>query len=228
MGFFRKLFGREVQDQPTALEATVGALTPGFMNQQVKKLPEDQKVPYALAMSVLLFAQLFARSLRTQAREMPEWMRPDWPYPYDAILVEAAAFYYFALMAPLRHAQDDADWEDDADEPTDPYLDTLHESLHLCATIVSEMSSTPSFATLVPTRVAAYLSTRSSKTTNSVDKFAGFILRAWNPQKDGRPSLELSGYPVIVQAGIASMPVAQIAESCRGLYDEKLKKPDAL
>jgi hypothetical protein len=64
MGILGKLFGKKGHDQRTQLEATLDKLTPGFMREQSHKLPNDLKVPYAQAMSVLLFAQLFARSWR--------------------------------------------------------------------------------------------------------------------------------------------------------------------
>jgi hypothetical protein len=128
-------------------------------------------------------------------------------------------------MAQFQH--DDDDLDEDADESIDPYFATLRRSLHLCAKIVSEISNTPRFRTLMPAHVTAYRSTSSGMVSSVTEKLTDFILRAWNPEKNARPSLELAGFALSVQACLGTTSVAQVSESCRGLYDEKCRNPNA-
>lgn len=49
-------------------------------------------------MTVLLFAGMFAKGLRESAGSIPDFMRSEWPCPYEKILAEAAGLYYFYMV----------------------------------------------------------------------------------------------------------------------------------
>lgn len=229
MGFFGKLFKKG--DDQTDLEKFANGLTAASMNRHIKTLSDPIKVPTAQAMAVLVYCRIFANGLRDSAREMPGGLKNKWPLPYDKIIAEAAAFYYFVLIKDyLPKPNDDGEWdgdEDAEDKPNDPYFDTLRTSLHVCSDLVHSLSGGTIPKQFVVNRALAFSSIQRSKTKNLVEELYGFIMKAWNPNDDGRPVLDISAPMIPIQISIVSMPIDSVIAACRELFDEKARNPNA-
>lgn len=231
MGFLRKLFsGGSKPDRRTPLEKSVDNITLDFVMDQVKTLADDLKVPYAQAMSVMLFARVFTKGLREFFEELPEPFRANWPFPHDRMYMEVVAFYWFAILRnakPKLSADDDEDeydW-DDSDEaadqpkqPVDPYSDGLNTSLQLCSSLVHSLMDKSIHEHYMINRAHSYMQRHRTKNEGPVETLAGHIMSIWNPSNDGRPVLDLSSPLGPITALIANMPVGDVIKSCRDLY----------
>jgi len=108
------IFGNLFSKAPvgTRLEQYVDGITPRSMTEKIKMLSDDIKVPYAQAMTTMLFARVFTKGLKATSRELPEPFKTTWPYQHDRIFAEAVAFYYFVLMKDYQNQPDEDDWPD--------------------------------------------------------------------------------------------------------------------
>jgi len=229
MGIFGKLFGKS--DERTALEKFVDGITPAEMSRQVKTVSDKLKVPYAQALNVLLYGRIFTRGLRESARRMPEPFKNDWSFPYDQVLAEVVAFYYFVLIKDhLPKPDEDGEWNDDDDaeeQAVDPRFDALRMSLHLCGELIYSLSGNTIHGQFVVNRALAFSSIQRSKTKNVLDELGGVIMKAWTPKDAPSPWLSLSTPTPSIQASIAAMPLDSIESSCREIFDEKARNPAA-
>ncbi len=243
MGFLNKLFGNKDQqtqprnkaDRRTELEKVVDNITPASMNEHVKTLADPMKVPYAQAMTILLFSRVFTRGLIEFFEELPEPFRTNWPFPHDRVFVEVASFYYFALLKDSRPEPPEADghWNADeedkelADGQSDPYCDDLNASLHLCSTLVHSFVDKTIHEHYIVNRANSYSPIHRGKNTGVVEKLAGHIMEVWNPNRDGRSVLDFSSPLGTLYALIAKMPVNDVIAACRELHEEKSRNPKA-
>lgn len=229
VGAVSRLFKKKADDRST-LERYVDGLSAGSMTRQVKTMEESLKVPYAQAMSVMAFGGVFVKGLRRAAYDMPEPFQIDWPYPYDRILAECVAFYFYVLIEDhLPRPDEDGEWNDDDDEApvADPYFESLKYAMHIDRELIHKLSGETIHAEFVINRALAYSSISRSKTKDVVDELAGFIFKAWTPADSGRPSLDLSAPTIPIRISIASMPIDAVIMSCRELYEVKIKDPSA-
>ena len=229
MNLFGKLFGKA--DHRTRLERCVDQLTAGRMNRQVNTMSDAIKVPYAQAMTVLLFARVFTNGLPEFAKQLPEPFKNDWPFPHDRIFAEVAGFYYFVLLKDfMSPSTDEEDWdEEDNDDgkPIDPYADALKQSLYLCSQFVHTLSDPSIPEMFVRNRAISHSATHRSQSESHVDMLANSILTAWNPRGNSRPSLDISAPVILIQSCISSMPIEEVVAACRNLYEEKARNPRA-
>lgn len=236
MGFLAKLFGSSEPRRPEpacALEAYVAKLTPATMSRKVRSAEEEFKTPVAQAMAVLAFSGSFAKGLRESANGMPDFMRSEWPFPYERVLTEAAAFYYFYMIKdyvskPDAEREDDEDneWEDDEGQegepaPSDPYFEALKMSMVVCGTLIHTLTNERISKEFVGGRAITLASIHNSPSRSVTEALAGFIMAAWNPDPSGRPSLDLSAPAIPIQISIAAMPIDAVRDACRELYDER-------
>lgn len=224
---FSKLFGKPPVG--TRLEQYVDGITPKSMHLKVKTMADAVKVPYAQAMTVLLFSRVFTKSLRAMTEELPEPFKTTWPFQHDRIFAEVVGFYYFVLMKDLLARPDDEDdWPDDEvdDKQCDPYLDGLRQSLYLCSQIVHSLANTDIPEIFVSGRAISFSDVHLRK-KSVIDVLIGSIMRVWNPNHDGRPILDLSAPTISVHSVVSRMPVDEVIAACRELYDEKARNPAA-
>ncbi len=231
MNFFGKLFGKA--DRRTRLEKYVDQLTPRHMNQEIRTMADAVKVPYAQAMTVLLFARVFTKGLPKFIKQLPEPFKNNWTFPHDRIFAEVAGFYYFVLLKDFMSQptdEKDLDEEDDNDDKlVDPYADTLRQSLYLCSQFVHSLADSDIPEMFVSNRAISYSAIHRSKNKNVVDGLVNSIIKVWNPSDDGRPSLDISSVsPVIlIQSCVSNMPIEEVVAACKNLYEEKAKNPNA-
>ena len=229
VGAISNLFRKRADDR-SALERYIDGVSAGSMNRQVKDMKEPLKVPYAQAMSVLAFGGVFVDGLRKAAYGMPEPFRTDWPCPYDQILAECVAFYFYVLIKDhLPQPDEDGEWDDgnDDEKDVDPYFESLKYALHIDRELIYKLSGEKIHEEFVMDRALAYSSISRSKDRDILDELAGLIWKAWNPGDNGRPLLNISSPSIPIQTSIASMPIDAIVQSCRELYDVKMKDPNA-
>lgn len=191
MGLFGKLLKRG--PAPCALESYVLKMTPRAMDRQVRGYKEAYKVPGAQALAVLRFAGMFAGNLRAAAQGMPDFMRNEWPFPYEKIVAEAAALYYFYMVKDyLKPPCDDEDWPDDDDdiEPdedratqeADPYFEVLKLSMLICGSHIHLQSNgLVAERFVVANRALSYDMVRRRPPKDVVGALQSHLMQAWNP-----------------------------------------------
>jgi hypothetical protein len=227
MGIFRKLFSKAPVG--TRLEQYVDSITPRSMTEKVKTLSDDIKVPYAQAMTVMLFARVFTKGLQATSRDLSEPFKTTWTYPHDRIFAEVVGFYYFVLMKDYQNKADGDDWLDDDDEgehEDDPYLTVLRQSLYFCSKLIHATADFDKVEMFVANRAITYLAVHRRK-QGVVDVLITSILSVWNPDKSGRPNLDISSPTIPVMAAVTRMPTDEVVAACRELYDTKAANPKA-
>lgn len=244
MGFLSKLFGKSEQptqsrnkaDRRTNLEKIVDNITPASMNEDVKMFANPEKVPYAQAMTVLLFSRVFTRDLRDFFEELPEPFKTNWPFPHDRVFAEVAAFYYFVLLhdcSPEPSEEDDWNARDEDekldDGPSDPYCDSLNTSLYICSRSVYSFMDKAIHEHYVINRANSYLPLHRGKNRGAVEKLVEHIMDVWNPNPEGTSLFDLlSAIGELQLYGfVIKMPLDDVIAACRGLYEEKTRDPKA-
>jgi hypothetical protein len=237
MGFLDSFFKRKGKSaQPrTTLEKFLDGITPAYMDEIVKKLKEDMKVPFTQAMSVLVFSRSFTQGLYSFSQELPEPFKTSWNFPHDRIFTEVVSFYFFCLLReylgkPQRNDDEDEFDYDDEDEEEDnrlkdPYASSLVSAMHLSGKLIHDLADTGLVEEFVRNRTISYSLPFNKE--GLVDRLQRFIFEAWNPDKSGQICLELSAPHIPIMAHIATMPIDAVEDSCKGLYQEKLKNPSA-
>ena len=97
----------------------------------------------------------------------------------------------------------------------------------MCSDLVHSLSGGTIPKQFVVNRALAFSSIQRSKTKNLVEELYGFIMKAWNPNDDGRPVLDISAPMIPIQISIVSMPIDSVIAACRELFDEKARNPNA-
>jgi hypothetical protein len=191
----------------------------------IQAVSNPTKIPTAQAMAVMAFSGSFAKGLRKSSKTFPAPMNNDWPFPYERIVAEAAAFYYFYMIKDyLTKPNDDSDWDDIDEDPadSDPYFDSLRMSMHICDALIHSLSDGNFSDRFVANRALAFASIQRSPSNDVVESLSEFIMEAWNPDYDGRPVLDLSAPIIPLQIAIVSMPINAIRDTCRELYEANL------
>lgn len=224
MGFFGKLFGRA--PKMGRMEAYIADLSPSSMVKTMRTVKESRKVPMAQALALLLFCDAFAKGLRKSANAVPEFMRTDWPFPYEKVITEAAGFYYYFMIKDYLSTPDDDDEGDDVRQD-DPYFEALKMSLQICGALIHELSDKAIPEKFVANRAVSYSSIQRRRDGDVIASLQAFIMKAWNPKDDGRPVLELSSPVIPILSSTVSMPFEAVRDVCRELYDQKMRDPKA-
>jgi hypothetical protein len=229
--FFNNLF-RKKPDNRTKLEKFLDARTASELDKLLLTLKESTKIPLAQAMAMLLFARSFTKHLQEFSQEMPEPFRTSWVFQHDRIFAEVVAFYYFVVMREFlaKECEEDEDWDVDEakpEKPTDPYFDTLNNSLHVANKIFTQESEITIHPTYIINRTYGFSSISQRKGESVVDALSSFIMDAWNPDPKGRMVLDISAPTVPIMSLITAMPIDAIEQSCKDLYEYYIKQQPA-
>ena len=181
--FLDKLFRkREVK---TELEIFVKSLKSKDVDGFIKGVPQAMKAPTAQALGILVFVDIFVSSLRTIGDSIPTELRKKRTFPYDQIVAESVAFYYFYLLGN----GDDSDLDDDGAQDA-PLTQSLKASLLLCDSIIPDRTD------LVPlsfifNRTAGYQDDRNQKISRILEKFTSRIIKIWSISPSEYQDLDL-------------------------------------
>lgn len=94
--------------------------------------------------------------------------------------------------------------------------------MHVCGALLASLTDDVIPEEFVRNRAVSYSSAmRLNKSV--VESLSTSIMRVWNPDKSGRPSLDLGNPAIVVQTAIVRMPFESVGAACRDLYDRRSK-----
>ncbi|MEB0150628.1 hypothetical protein [Pseudomonas sp. CCC2.2] len=70
-------------------------------------------------------------------------------------------------------------------------------------------------------RAYSYMKQHSTRSEGPVDKLAGHIMSAWNPNEDGLPDLDFASPFPTIHSLIVNMPLDAVIKSSRDLYGDR-------
>lgn len=235
MRFKEIILERSLKARPrNALKNFLDGISHEYFLNKVKNSKEEMKVPFAQAITVLLFSRSFTEELYDYSQELPEPFKTEWKYPYDLIFTEVVSFYFFSILREYLGKKQRGEVEEDGnfdglDEkegniPSDSYATSLLTAMQVAGKLIHDRTSPKLVEEFVRDRATSYVSPNNEE--EPVDRLHRFLFEAWNPDKSGRIKLKhFAHIPIMVQT--SSMPIEAVEKACKDVYQLKLDNPSS-